>query len=83
MIEIVLFLTPFVSFAAWRLLFPSPLPPLWLMYGLTGFVALMLLGLLWSRHLDAGDAGEAYIPARLIDGRVTPAQRAPPAVTQR
>jgi hypothetical protein len=78
MIEIVLFLTPFLSFAAWRLLFPSPRPPLWLMYGLAGFVVLMLLALVWSRHLDAGDTSESYVPARLIDGRVVPAQRGPP-----
>jgi hypothetical protein len=77
-IEIVLFLIPFLSFAAWRLLFPSPLPPLWLMYGLAGFVVLMLLALVWSRHLESGDVGESYVPARLIDGRVVPAQRAPP-----
>lgn len=78
MIEIVLFLAPFLSFAAWRLLFPSPLPPLLLIYGLTGFVILMLLALIWSRHFDAGDAQEGYVPAQLIDGRVAPAQRGPP-----
>jgi hypothetical protein len=78
MIEIVLFLTPFLSFAAWRLLFPSPLPPLLLIYGLTGFVILMLLALIWSRHFDAGDAQEGYVPAQLIDGRVAPAHRGPP-----
>lgn len=76
-IEIVLFLAPFLSFAAWRLLFPSPTPPLWLMYGMAGFVALMLLSLLWLRHLDAGDASEAYIPAKLVGGQVEPAQRGP------
>jgi hypothetical protein len=76
-IEIVLFLAPFLTFAAWRLLFPSPVPPLWMLYGLGGFVALMLLALVWLRHVDAGDAHEAYIPARLIDGQVTPSQRAP------
>jgi hypothetical protein len=77
-IEIVLFVTPFLGFAAWRLLFPSPVPPPWLMYGLAGFVVLMLVALVWSRHLDAGDVSESYIPARLIDGRVVPAQRVPP-----
>jgi hypothetical protein len=76
-IEIVLFLAPFLTFAAWRLLFPSPRPPLWMMYGLGGFVALMLLALFWLRHIDAGDANEAYIPARIIDGNVVPAQKAP------
>ncbi len=76
-IEIVLFLAPFLTFAAWRLLFPSPAPPLWMMYGLAGFVALMLLALLWLRHIDAGDANQAYVPARIIDGTVVPAQKAP------
>ena len=78
LIEIVLFLTPLLGFAMWRLLFPSPTPPLWLVYGLGGFVALMLLALIWARHLDAGDAHEAYVPAQLRDGQVIPAQRAPP-----
>jgi hypothetical protein len=77
-IEIVLFLTPLLSFAAWRLLFPSPTPPLWLVYGLACAVVLMLLALLWAWHIEAGDAGESYVPARLLDGRVVPAQRAPP-----
>ena len=47
-----------------------------MLYGLCGFVALMLLALFWIRHIDAGDAHEAYIPARLIDGRVVPAKKA-------
>ena len=33
-IEITLFLAPFVGFAAWRMLFPSPTPPLWLVHRL-------------------------------------------------
>jgi hypothetical protein len=78
MIEVVLFLAPFLSFAAWRLLFPSPVPPLWLIYGLAGFVVLMLLALVWSWHIDAGDAGEVYVPAHVINGHVVPAHRAPP-----
>ena len=77
-IEIVLFLAPFLGFAAWRLWFPSPLPPLWLMYGLAGFVGLMLIALAWVWHLDAGDATQPYVPAELRDGRVVPAHRAAP-----
>ncbi len=74
-IEIMLFLAPFFCFAAWRLLFPSPVPPLWLICGLTGFVVLMLFGLLWLRHIDSGDADQGYVPARLLDGRVVPSER--------
>jgi hypothetical protein len=76
-IEIVLFLTPFLTFAAWRLWFPSPLPPVWMIYGLGGFVVVMLAALFWLRQVDAGGPHEAYVPARLIDGHVAPAERAP------
>jgi hypothetical protein len=69
-IEIVLFLAPFLGFAVWRLWFPSPVPPLWLMYGLAGFVGLLLLALAWVWHLEAGDANQPYVPAELHDGRV-------------
>ena len=69
-IEIVLFLTPFLAFAAWRLWFPSPLPPTWLIYGLAGFVGLMLVALLWASHLDAEDAHQAYVPAVMRDGHI-------------
>jgi hypothetical protein len=69
-IEIVLFLAPFLGFAVWRLWFPSPVPPLWLIYGLAGFVGLLLLALAWVWHLEAGDANQPYVPAELHDGRV-------------
>ena len=76
LIEIILFLTPFLGFAVWRLVFPSPLPPLWLLCALAGFVAVMLAALLWLWHADAGDAGLPYVPARLLDGRIV---KVPPA----
>ena len=72
-VEIVLFLTPLLSFAAWRILFPSPMPPSWLMYGLCGFVVLMLVALVWLRHLDVGDANKPYLPDELHDGHVVAA----------
>ena len=76
-IEIALFLTPFLGFAAWRMLFPSPTPPLWLMSGLAGFVLLMLVGLLWVHHQEATDGREAYVPATLRDGKIIPGHAAP------
>jgi hypothetical protein len=73
-IEILLFLAPFLGFAVWRLWFPSPVPPLWLMYGLGGFVVVLLLALAWVWHLDAGDANQPYIPAEMRNGRVVSGQ---------
>jgi 4-amino-4-deoxy-L-arabinose transferase-like glycosyltransferase len=70
LIEIVLFLVPFVGFATWRLLFPQPLPPVWLMGGLAGFAVLMFVALLWLRQMDAEDANRPYVPAELHDGRI-------------
>jgi hypothetical protein len=69
-IEIVLFLAPFLGFAAWRLFFPSPTPPLWLVYGLSGLVVVLLVALAWAWQLEAGDANQPYVPAQLRDGRV-------------
>jgi drug/metabolite transporter (DMT)-like permease len=77
-IEIVMFLAPFLVFAAWRLWFPSPVPPVWLMYGLAGFLGLMLMALAWAWHLDAGDADQPYVPVELHDGRVVPGRPAAP-----
>ena len=77
-VEIVLFLTPLLSFAAWRLFFPSPVPPPGLLYGLAAFVAVMLVLLIWVWHLDAGDANQPYLPDQLHDGRVVPARPGPP-----
>jgi hypothetical protein len=78
LIEILLFVAPFLAFTAWRLLFPSPRPPLWLIGGLAAFVVLMMLALVWVRHIDAGDANQAYLPAELHDGRIVPARPAAP-----
>jgi hypothetical protein len=76
-IEIVLFLVPFLGFAAWKLLFPSPTPPLWLVGGLAGFMAVTLAALLWMRQIDATDAGNAYVPAMMQDGHIIPGHAAP------
>ncbi len=75
LIEILLFLTPFLGFLTWRLLFPSPLPPLWLTGGLAVFVVLMIAVLLWLRNADSHDAARPYVPARMQDGRIV---RTPP-----
>jgi hypothetical protein len=77
-IEIVLFLTPFLTFAAWRIFFPSPLPPFWLMCVLSAFVVVMLVALVWLWHLDAEDAHQAYFPDELHNGRIVPARPGEP-----
>ncbi len=75
--EIIMFVTPFIGFVAWRLFFPSPKPPGWLLCGMAVFVLLMLAGLFWMRQQDAADAGRAYVPATLQDGRIVPGHAEP------
>jgi hypothetical protein len=76
LIEILLFLTPFVGFAVWRLVVPSERPPMWLVTGAVGFVVVMLALLIWLRARDASDALQTYVPAQLRDGRVVPGHAA-------
>jgi hypothetical protein len=75
-IEIVLVLTPLLGFFTWRLLFPSPLPPTWLVGWLAAFVVLMFVALFWLRQIDAEDANKAYVPAEIHDGQIVPAHPA-------
>jgi hypothetical protein len=78
LIEIVLFLIPLVSFVAWRLFFPSPMPPPRLMYGLAIFAVLMVVALLWVWHLDVEDANKPYVPDELHNGQVITHPGSPP-----
>jgi len=78
LIEILMFLLPFLGFVAWRVLSPSGGVPAWLVAGSVGFVVLMLAALFALRQLDASDGARAYVPARLEGDRVLPGHAAPP-----
>ena len=78
LIEIVLFLSPFAAFLVLRLLAPARILPPWVLPVFTVAVLVMLGLLLLLRSYDAGDAGKAYVPARLEDGRVIPGHAAAP-----
>ena len=78
LIEIALFLSPFVAFAVLRLVLPARGLPSWVLPLFGAAVATMLALLLYLRSFDAGDAGQAYVPARLEDGRVVPGHAAKP-----
>jgi hypothetical protein len=72
LIEIAMFLAPFAVVAIWRVLFPGPRPPLWLVYAAGLLLAGLAIALLWVWDMEAQDPGRAYIPAELRDGRVVP-----------
>ncbi len=77
LIEIALFLSPFVAFALLRLLVPARGMPAWVLPAFTATVAVTLALLLYLRSLDSGDTNKAYVPARLEDGRIIPSEAAP------
>ncbi len=78
LIEIVLFLSPFAAFLLLRLFMPARGLPRWALPLFAAAVAIMLGLLIYLRSFDADDAGRAYVPARMEDGRVVPGHAAPP-----
>lgn len=78
LVEILLFLVPFLAFAAWRLLAPGPKAPLWMLYGLGGVTVALLLALILLWKIYATDRQQAYVPAEMQDGHIVPAHRGNP-----
>jgi hypothetical protein len=74
--ELLLFLMPFVAFAAWRL--PLGSGPSRLALAGTACALLLLAAiLLWLNQERASPPGTAYVPARLQDGRIVPGHAVP------
>jgi len=71
-IEIALFLTPFLVFAAWRLAGPLGDPSPRLIAASAALLVLLLAALLWFHKEGAVPPGTAYVPPRLQDGRIVP-----------
>ncbi len=72
LLEIMLFLMPFIGFAAWRTVAPSGRMPAGLIAGFGGVVLLLLALLLTLWRFDAADGNRPYVPAQIKDGRVVP-----------
>ncbi|MBV9654376.1 MAG: hypothetical protein JOZ42_07400 [Acetobacteraceae bacterium] len=70
--ELLMFLTPFVAFALWRLTAahggPSTLVLVLTTLGIAGLFAVLMM---FSHH-DALTATEAYVPARMENGGIVP-----------
>ncbi len=76
-VEIVLFVAPFVVFAAWRMTAtaggaPSPR----VIAASAALLVVLLAALLWFHREGALPPGSSYVPARLEDGRIVPAHGA-------
>jgi membrane protein YdbS with pleckstrin-like domain len=69
LIEIAMFLTPFVAFAIWQLAFPSASSG-WMTTWAAAAVLIMMLSLFWYHHQEVDHAEQRYVPAQLQDGRI-------------
>ena len=74
-LELLLFLSPFIAFAVWRLLLPASGPSPRLMVLAAGALLLLAGGLYWFSQQDALPRNSAYAPAQLQDGRLLPGPR--------
>ena len=77
LVEVALFLAPFVAFAVWRFMAIEGGPPVSLVVGVACILALLASMLLWLSREDALPPGVNYEPARLEDGKIVSGHAAP------
>ncbi|HME24288.1 MAG TPA: DUF6111 family protein [Acetobacteraceae bacterium] len=77
LVELALFLAPFVVFAVWRFMALEGGPPVRVVVGAAFVLALLAGALIWLSQEDALPPGVSYEPPRLQDGKVISAHGAP------
>lgn len=78
-VEIVLFVAPFVMFAAWRLTTTTMAGPSPRVVAASAvLLAALIAALLWFHREGSLPPDTAYVPATLQDGRILPAHGAAP-----
>jgi Family of unknown function (DUF6111) len=75
--EIGLFLLPFVAFAALRLAAARGAPSAPVLGWSAAALVALLVGLVWFSHLHRLPPRDAYVPARVSDGRILPGHGMP------
>jgi len=78
LLEVALFLVPFVAFGAWWWLAAGRGPSTALVGAAVVAVAVIAAALVWFAAHDTLGPGEAYVPARLQGGEIVPGHAAPP-----
>lgn len=78
LVELFLFLSPFVAFVLWRLMVPARGPSFGVVLVAVAILVLMAGALFWfsQQQMLPGDA--SYAPAQFHDGRLTPGHGQPP-----
>ena len=77
LVELALFLSPFVFFAIWRAVGTDGGPSMRLVVAAACVLALLAGTLVWLSLHQALPPGTAYAPARLEDGRIVAGHGAP------
>ncbi len=72
LLEILLFLTPFVAFGLWRLVAPAGVPSPRAVAATAAMLLLLGAALLWFSRQDVLPPHSVYAPAQFHDGRVVP-----------
>jgi len=74
--ELALFLVPFALYAAWRV--AAATVRMALVWGaVAAALALFAAGVIWLDIARRGGPHEAYVPARIEDGRIVPGHAVP------
>jgi hypothetical protein len=77
LVELALFLAPFVVFAVWRFAAMEGGPSVRVVVGAACVLALLAGTLIWLSQDDALPPGVSYQPPRLEDGKIISAHGAP------
>ena len=77
LVELALFITPFVAFAIWRFMALEDGPPVRVVVGAACVLAVLAAMLVWLSQDDALPPGAKYAPPRLEDGRIIAGHAAP------
>ncbi|HTW71541.1 MAG TPA: DUF6111 family protein [Acetobacteraceae bacterium] len=78
LIELLLFLAPFILFAAWRVTATAHGPSPRVVAASIVLLGVLVGALLWLQREGALPTGSTYVPAALHDGRIIPGHGAPP-----
>ena len=78
LLEILLFLTPFVAFGLWRLAAPAGAPSPRAVVATAAMLLLLAGALLWFSRQDVLPPNAVYAPAQFHDGHVVPGRGVPP-----
>jgi len=78
LLEVALFLVPFIAFGAWWWLAAGRGPSSTLVGAAVVAVAVLAAALVWFAAQDTLGPGKVYVPARLQGGEIVPGHAAPP-----